>query len=438
MNDKRTRIAGLLAALVMTALLPGCSRETINSQVAEAIGTLGMYENNEPVETPKMKAEREQKESEAAAESAFQDQLDAADRYAASYMYDEAIASLEKIEATELTQSRIEEKIAEYESAKNSLVPYTGDVPHLCFPILIADPTRAFKDNDRMSEYDSTMITVSEFEGILNSLYEKNYVLVDIHEIANNQTDDRGVTMLEKQELLLPPGKQPIIISQDNLDYSGIRNGDGIATALVLDDEGKVKARFTDSGGHDLKGDYDLVPVLDAFVEEHPDFSCRGAKGIVSVSGAGDVFGYQVDGDVLQTSDEAQQTVADIAQQLRKTGWQIACAGYNHAYMNEMSLEDLKADIGSWQDEVGMLTGDVDIMFYPYGAEIQDGSEQMDYMIEQGFCYMCGLWSEKDFTEMHEMYMRQTRRFIDGYALQYAYDYFTSFFSARDILSPDR
>jgi hypothetical protein len=107
---------------------------------------------------------------------------------------------------------------------------------------------------------------VPEFEGILNALYEKNYVLVDIHDVARKTTDGRGVTMLEKQELMLPAGKTPVIISQDNLDYSGIRNGDGIATGLVLDEEGNVKARYTDSDGHDLKGDYDLVPVLDAFV----------------------------------------------------------------------------------------------------------------------------------------------------------------------------
>ena len=40
-------------------LFTGCSRDVMNMQIAESIGTLGMYENNEPVETPKMKAQRE-------------------------------------------------------------------------------------------------------------------------------------------------------------------------------------------------------------------------------------------------------------------------------------------------------------------------------------------------------------------------------------------
>ena len=122
------------------------------------------------------------------------------------------------------------------------------------------------------------MVTADEFQGILQSLYDNGYILVDIHDVAQMTTDDRGVTLVEKKELLVPEGKKPIIISQDNLNYSGIVNGDGIATRLTLDEEGNVKALYTDEGGHDLKGDYDLIPILDTFVEEHPDFSLRGAK----------------------------------------------------------------------------------------------------------------------------------------------------------------
>ena len=49
----------ILCLLTLTVGLTGCSRAQINEQIAESIGTLGMYENNEPVETPKMKAEKQ-------------------------------------------------------------------------------------------------------------------------------------------------------------------------------------------------------------------------------------------------------------------------------------------------------------------------------------------------------------------------------------------
>lgn len=52
---KTAALAGLTGALLLTA---GCSRSTLNYQIAESIGTLGQFENNEPVETPQMQVER--------------------------------------------------------------------------------------------------------------------------------------------------------------------------------------------------------------------------------------------------------------------------------------------------------------------------------------------------------------------------------------------
>ena len=68
MQKKRKTGLVLLAVIVMLAG-SGCSRSVLNYQIAECIGTLGEYENNEPVETPKMKAAREQQESESELEN---------------------------------------------------------------------------------------------------------------------------------------------------------------------------------------------------------------------------------------------------------------------------------------------------------------------------------------------------------------------------------
>lgn len=428
----------LAGALGIVGLCGGCSRETINYQLAESIGTVGQYENNEPVETPQMKVEREQKESEEAKEANLQAQLDAAATLAQGYFYEEAAASLEAITGEDAEDERVAAAIAEYQAAQNSLTAWEGDIPHLCFPGLVEDTMRAFDGDDMSYTYSSSMVTTKEFKAMLESLYEKDYVLVDIHSIAGNDTDERGVTTVEQKELLLPAGKKPIIISQDNLNYSGIKNGDGIATKLVLDDDGNVKALYTDDGGHDLKGDYDLIPILDAFVEEHPDFSMRGAKGIVSVSASEGVFGYQVADSTVVSYEENRNTVQQIASRLTETGWSIACAGYSHSYMNGMTVDSLRTDIEQWMDEAGTLTGTVDILFYPYGAEVTYPSDQLDYLLESGFVYLCGLWGDTDYWELGDGYMRQTRRFIDGYTLENAPDYFTTFFNVSEILDTDR
>ena len=65
-------------------------------------------------------------------------------------------------------------------------------------------------------------------------------------------------------------------------------------------------------------------------------------------------------------------------------------------------------------------------------------SAQLTSLLDKGFEYLCGLWTDQDFLEVNEDYTRQTRRFVDGYTLEYAPNYFTSFFSASSVIDPDR
>lgn len=428
----------LTVLAVSAAFCTGCSRSTMNYQLAESIGTVGMYENNEPVETPKMEQERLQKESEEAREAELQSYLDQADRLAAGYWYEEAIAVLQSISGEQAEDTRVAAAVAKYQDGENSLVVYEGDIVHLCFPGLIEDTMRAFDGDEASYSYSGSMVTTSEFKGILQSLYDKGYILVDIHDVAREETDARGVTTIERQELKLPEGKKPVIISQDNLNYASVKNGDGIATKLILDEEGKVKAMYTDDGGHDLKGDYDLIPILDSFVEEHPDFSLQGAKGIVSVSGSEGVFGYQVADTGVTSFAENREIVTKIADALKNDGWSIACAGYSHSYMNDMSLDTFTSEIDKWTEQVGSLVGPADILFYPYGAVVAEPSDQLDYLLENGLIYLCGLWGDTDYMDLRDGYMYQTRRFVDGYTLENAPEYFTGFFNVAEILDADR
>ena len=271
------------AAVCALFLLSGCSRDVINYQIAESIGTLGKFENNEPVETPRMKSQREQQEALDAAEKSFQEELDHAQTLADGYWYDEAVAYLESLEKDELTSARIDEAIVAINAEKSSLKTYEGKVAHICFPGLIEDPQRAFDGDDMSYTYSGSLLTCNEVRSILQQLYDNGYVLVDIHDVADIETDDRGLSTMEMQKLRLPSGKKPVVLSQDNLNYSVGRASDGIASKLVLDN-GRVCALYTDTEGHDLKGDYDFIPILDSFIEEHPDFSYHGARGIVSVS----------------------------------------------------------------------------------------------------------------------------------------------------------
>ncbi len=430
----RLILTGIAAALICT----GCGKASINYQVAEALGTLGQFENNEPVETPRMREAREQEEALATAQAELDKQLAHAQRLADGYWYEDAIAYLEGLEKDELNKEAIEAAIVEYNQQSNAITVYDGKVPHLCFPHLIEDTDRAFDGDDASYVYSGSLLTVREFQGILQELYERDYVLVDLYSVAQEETDDRGLTTMEYQKIKLPEGKKPILLSQDNVNYSGVKASDGIASKLVLDDDGNVKALYTDPEGHDLKGDYDFIPVLNSFIEENPGFSYRGARGIVTVSASEGVFGYAVSGSSVTTDVEKnQQTVKEIADALREQGWHIGCAGYDHSYMNDLSQEALENQITKWKEEAGVLIGEADVLFYPYGAEV-DSSEGLKYLVNEGFHYLCGLWGDTDFMELGEGYLRQTRRFVDGYTLLNAASYFTGLFDAVAVRDPGR
>ncbi len=100
-------LASVFAFAVLPSLyLTGCTRSQMNYQIAEAIGTDGKYENNEPVETPKMKEEREASEQSEAEEKNLTEVLDKAAALAAGYNYDDAIAVLNTLTGTAALDER--------------------------------------------------------------------------------------------------------------------------------------------------------------------------------------------------------------------------------------------------------------------------------------------------------------------------------------------
>ena len=98
MKGYQKGVLTVLAAVAAVMLGTGCSRSVLNYQIAECIGTLDKYENNEPVETPKMKAEREKQESEGALEQQKEKTLADAENLALTYEYEDAIALLQNSE----------------------------------------------------------------------------------------------------------------------------------------------------------------------------------------------------------------------------------------------------------------------------------------------------------------------------------------------------
>jgi hypothetical protein len=243
------------------------------------------------------------------------------------------------------------------------------------------------------------MVTVDEYDKILESVYEKGYILVDINDVWSEQVDESGEERMVRNTLYLPEGKKPLILSFDDVNYYPYMLENGFTYKLILGDDGKVWSWGYDPDGNEVVSrDLDAVTILDKFVEEHPDFSPFGAKGCLSLTGFAGILGYrtQTDQDVEWTEElEANrqseiEAVGPIIAELKRTGWTFGSHTWGHINLSKKSLETVQADTEKWLDEVGSLVGDTNILYYPHGArpdgdDVQQTGPIFEYLQSKGF-----------------------------------------------------
>ena len=275
---------------------------------------------------------------------------------------------------------------------------YSGVVEHLFFHPVIAYPEQAF-DGDHMSNgYDDWMVTVGEYNKILQSVYEKGFVLVDISDCWSEGVAEDGSPRMVKNTLYLPEGKKPLILSYDDVNYNLYTLGDGFTYKLIFGEDGKLWSWGLDPEVNEVVSrDLDAITILDKFVEEHPDFSPFGAKGCLSITGYEGILGYrtQTDSENWTAEREAErqkeiEAAKPIVAELKRTGWTFGSHTWGHVSLNSRSYETVTADMQRWFDEVGSLVGDVSVLFYPFGGRL-DGDDvnqtgpAMEWMVDHGF-----------------------------------------------------
>ncbi|MGO4995969.1 polysaccharide deacetylase family protein [Oribacterium sp. Sow4_G1_1] len=359
-----------------------------------------------------------------------------ADRLAAMYDYDAAAETLANSDYKEDPEalSRIERYQA---TAATMVAADNSEITHVFFHILTVDTERAFTDDRQGKDFNQVMTTIPEFEKILQQMYERGYVLVGLHDIAEVQKQDDGTEKMVSKKIMLPEGKKPFVMSEDDVCYYEYMEGRGFADKMVLDENGKLKLQYTDAAGNASIGDYDIVPILDNFVDEHPDFSYRGAKAIMAFTGYNGVLGYRTDETYDASSpnydpkntanpniEADRETVKTLMKALVEDGYELASHSWGHINFTNRSLADLTRDTDRWERNVETLMPEpCDIILYPFGADIGDwhpysaDNEKFQMLDKAGFRYFCNVDSTKAWTQISGDTMRQGRRNLDGYRL---------------------
>lgn len=391
--------------------------------------------------------------------------IEKADFIAAGYDYSTAITMLQEFEHYDAVPA-LAEKVAEYEAAEALLVPYANmdQITHVFFHSLIVDPARAF-DNDSDSDgYNLYMTTCDEFWAILEAMYEKGYVLVTPYQVAAEVTNEYG-TSFAYQQILLPEGKKPFIMSQDDLNYYSYmvgtgdgknetpifvdKNGDGFAHKIVIGEDGYPTCAYMDENGNITTGDYDLVPLLEKFIQQHPDFAYKGARAVLGMTGYEGVFGYRtkpsyetaMGSDMYQAEVEAAK---EVAQCLREHGWILASHSYGHPAYGNIDASRVEADSDKWEDTVQPIIGETDVILYPHGSDIA-GPERYTFenakfsaLYNDGYRYFFNVDSSVYWTQLGNNYYRGGRRNLDGYRMWHNPNMLDDLFDVDEIFDNAR
>nr|WP_325247693.1 hydrolase [uncultured Oscillibacter sp.] len=337
---------------------------------------------------------------------------------------------------------------------------YDGIVEHLFFHPVVAYPELAFDGDSEANGIDDYMVTADEYRKILQSVYDRGYILVDIADVWSEVTGEDGTAKMVRNTLYLPEGKKPLILSFDDTNYYEYMLSNGFTWKLIIGEDGKIASWGKDPQGNEVVSrDLDAIPILDKFVEEHPDFSPFGAKGCLSLTGYEGILGYRTQTDTkswTQAQEENRQkereAVKPIIAELKRTGWTFGSHTWGHIRLGgSKSMEVIQADTQRWFDEVGSLVGPTNVLFYPHG-ERPDGDDWHQtgpifrYLQSQGFRIFCSVginsfsYIKKDISAVI-----CDRLHPDGTTLRgtdKVLGWYSQFYDARDIIDltvrPDR
>ncbi len=349
-----------------------------------------------------------------------------ANRLAAGYDYDAAIEKIQSVSGYE-ENTELASALQTIQEEKEKVKPYENmtEITHIFFHSLIVDPSKAFDGEDDQDGYNQYMCTVSEFRKVMEQMYERGYVLVSLHQIAEMKEQPDGTMKMEQNEILLPEGKIPFVLSQDDVCYYEYMDGDGFATKIIIGEDGRPTCEYINDSGETEVGEFDMIPILQAFIDEHPDFSYRGAKAAIAVTGYNGVFGYRTDPDYEGLADYQEQIeqAKQVAQCLRDNGWEIASHSYGHSRYGDVDDERFHYDADKWESTVETIVGDTDILIFAHGNDIgswtpyEPTNERFQYLEKCGFRYFCNVDSNRYFVQYGDNYFRQGRRNIDGIRL---------------------
>lgn len=443
-----TIIMCVTAVLALVFIIGGITKGGPNGdQNLDHSGSSNTTSSNDPAGTTSSVVVSDPAQAQEAA-----DLLQRAAMLAQDYDYTGAVAVLESFSGVKADFPELAVAIEQYQAADQAMVAWSaGDVYDLSFHVLIADPQLAFYDAVYSSSYKKNFITTVEFTNILNALYDGGYILVDLDDLyALEYNSTSGTYIYVEQQLRLPADKKPVMLTEISASYYGyMQNGaedgmaDGFASRLAYDGK-QFYNEIINADGSVSAGDYDMVPLLESFIKDHPDFSYRGARAVISFAGYDRILGYRVNdnslsANALQIERDGLKATADA---LKAAGYKLGCYSYDNVSYTNMSAQSIQNDVDKWHEKVTPWLGEVDIMVFAREGDISDetaytGNSKFNVLYNAGFRFFLGT-SNAPWSQVADRYVRHNRLMVTGTYLLSKPDIYAELFDVASILDPAR
>lgn len=379
-----------------------------------------------------------------------------AEALALNYDFQGAVDLLNGFQGDKSAFPELSAKINEYTQQASQMVAWSdpSQIVNLSFHGLIED-TKAFSNEQYGKSYNRNFVTTAEFRQILDDLYENGYVLIDLDDITTCETDASGNTACNAKTLYLPLGKKPLLLTQTNVNYYTYmvdgngdgepdKDGAGFASRMIVDENGNITCQMVNSSGQTVTGEYDLVPILESFIAKHPDFSYKGARAILAVSGYDGIFGYRTNASVKTSKGEdyynAQVSGAsELVAALKEKGYKLACYTYGNNAYGKVAAAEIKADLNNWKAEVTPILGDTNILVFAQNSDIDTYSgSKFNVLQNAGFRYYLGFAENRSGGQIGSNYIVHDRLLVTGSQMAHSPSMFTNMFDASSILDSQR
>ena len=185
-------IAGLTAVFLLVIIIGSISR------------AVSVHKTEKEIVQAESQAQEEKKQQEAQLAA---DLIQQADTLAASYNYQGAVDLIDSFTGNTADFPELRSKRAAYAKAQSELVAWDdpSKIPQLSFQLLIADPTRAFADEDYGSKYNRNYVTTDEFSKILQQLYDNGYMLVSLRDVSRPKPVKTAKSPMLPAPCIFPP-----------------------------------------------------------------------------------------------------------------------------------------------------------------------------------------------------------------------------------------